>query len=56
MYWLNFTYKGVLEQVLEWNNKKQAIFINQIADQVSNPNMFNFEDKVLKDKRILAHR
>ena len=53
---LQFTHKGVSGHALEWNNELQAIFMNQIADQVPDPNMLMFGDEASKDERTLARR
>ena len=53
---LHFTHKNVSEHALERNNELQALFINQIADQVPNPNMLMFGDEVAKDEKTSARR
>ena len=54
--WLHFSHKDISGHALEQNNQVRAVFMNQIADQVPNPNMLIFEDEALKDERTLACR
>jgi predicted transcriptional regulator len=52
---LHFSYKDVSAHALERNNQLQAVFINQIANQIPNPNMLMFGDEASKDERTSGH-
>jgi len=53
---LHFSHKAVSGHALERNNELRAVFINQIADQVPDPNMLMFGDEAAKDERTSARR
>jgi transposase len=51
---LHFTNKDVSGHVLEQNIELHAIFMNQIADLVGDPNMLMFGDEAVKDEQTSA--
>ena len=51
---LHLTNKDVSGRALERNDKQRAIFMNHIADIVTDPNMLMFGDKAAKDERTSA--
>jgi transposase len=53
---LHLTHKNVSGHALERNNELRAVFMNQIADQVPDPNMLMFGDEASKDERTSARR
>ena len=48
---LHFTHKVVLGKALECNDHLCAVYMNWMADLVTNPEMLMFSDKVHKDER-----
>jgi hypothetical protein len=50
------TNKDVLSRAYERNEQLRAIFMNNIADIVSNPDMLMFGDEASKDERTSARR
>jgi len=53
---LQFTNKDVSGRALERNEEQCAIFMNQIADIVTDPNMLMFGDEAAKDERTSARK
>jgi hypothetical protein len=51
---LHLSNKDVSGRALERNIEQCAIFMNQMADLVENPNMLMFGDKDAKNKRTSA--
>jgi hypothetical protein len=53
---LHFSHKDVSGHALEQNNQLRAVFMNRIADQISDPNMLMFGDEASKDERTSVRR
>jgi hypothetical protein len=53
---IHFTNKGVSGRALERNEQLRAIFMNKIADVVTNPDQLMFGDEAAKDERTSARR
>lgn len=53
---LHFTKKTVSGRALERNEQLRAIFMNNIADLVTNPDQLMFGDEAAKDERTSARR
>jgi hypothetical protein len=51
---LHFTNKDVSGHALECNKEQRAIFMNHIADIVTDPNMLIFGDEAAKDEQTSA--
>ncbi|KAG1802320.1 uncharacterized protein BJ212DRAFT_1286073 [Suillus subaureus] len=50
---LHLNHKCISAHTLEWNEEKCAIFMNNIAEIVPDPEMLMFGDEVVKDKRTV---
>jgi transposase len=48
---LHYSHKGVSVHTLERNDLLRSVFMNRIADEVSNPNMLMFVDEAACNKR-----
>jgi hypothetical protein len=53
---LHFTNKDVSGHALECNKEQRAIFMNHIADIVTDPNMLMFGDEAAKDEQTSAQK
>ena len=53
---LHFTNKGVSGRAYERNDQLRAVFMNNIADIVTNPDMLMFGDEAAKNERTTARR
>ena len=53
---IHFTNKNVSGRALERNEQQRAVFMNNIADIVLNPDMLMFGDEAAKDERTSARR
>ncbi|KAG2045998.1 hypothetical protein BDR06DRAFT_857428, partial [Suillus hirtellus] len=53
---LVITHKKVSWHALEWNEEKQAAFLNRLADIAPDPEMLMFGDEAAKNKHTLARQ
>jgi hypothetical protein len=53
---LHLTNKDVSGRALEHNEEQHAIFMNHIADVVTDPTMLMFGDEAAKDERTSAQK
>jgi transposase len=53
---LHFTHKDISGKALEHNERHRAVFMNRIADLVTDPNMLMFGDEASKDERTPNRR
>ena len=53
---LGVTRKAISARATEWNDLSRALYMNRIADEVSNLNMLVFIDEAAKDEHTISRR
>ena len=53
---LGTTHKAISAHAYECNNLSRALYMNWIAEEVSNPNMLVFIDDVARDEQTISRR